>query len=111
LQSPPTICQKIFIPLGEKQLPSRADLKKVVVDYGGLFTTYGDKNWDSLTDKNSANKSYQACYKEKGFSDADWYWTRETYEKDSSSAWIVYFDLGYDNWSKHSNTFYAVCVR
>jgi hypothetical protein len=64
LQSPPTICQKIFIPLGEKQLPSRDDLKKVVVDYGGLFTTYGDKNWDSLTDKNSANKSYQACYKQ-----------------------------------------------
>ncbi len=49
------------------RLPSRADLKKVVVDCGGSFTTYGNKDWDSLTDKNIANKSYQACYKQKGF--------------------------------------------
>jgi hypothetical protein len=44
------------------QLPSRADLEKVVVDCGGTIVTWGDKNWDSLIDKNRANKSYQACY-------------------------------------------------
>jgi hypothetical protein len=89
------------------QLPSRADLKKVVVDCGGSFTTYGNKDWDSLTDKNIANKAYQSCYKEKGFN--GWYWTRE--EKDSSIAWGVYFGGGNDFWSNKSFDNSALCVR
>jgi len=89
------------------QLPSRADLKKVVVDCGGSFTTYGNRDWDSLIDKNIANKSYQACYKEKGF--IGWYWTRE--EKNSSYAWYVSFNLGLDGWDGKSVNGYALCVR
>jgi hypothetical protein len=89
------------------KLPSRADLKKVVVDCGGSFTTYGNKDWDSLTDKNIANKSYQACCKQKGFN--NWYWTRE--EKDSSNAWGVNFYSGNDYWNNKTNNSYALCVR
>jgi len=91
------------------RLPTRSELRKVVVDCGGLFTTYGDKDWDSLTDKNIANKSYQSCYKQKGFRDNDWYWTSE--EKDSSQAWNVYFDGGGDNWGNKSDTYSALCVQ
>ena len=89
------------------KLPSRADFKKVVVDCGGSFTTYGNKDWDSLTDKNIANKSYQACYKEKGFS--RWHWTRE--EKYSSGAWVVLFYYGGDIWGSKTILNYALCVR
>jgi len=88
------------------QLPSRDDLKKVVVDCGGSFVTYGNKDWDSLTNKNIANKSYKACYKEKGFS--SWYWTRE--EEDSSFAWFVNFKNGYDNWLPKTGIGYVLCV-
>jgi hypothetical protein len=80
-----------------------------VTDCGGTIVTWGDKNWSSLTDKNIANKSYKACYKEKGFSDDDWYWTSE--KRDSSSAWVVYFKYGNDLWDLHSYTNYALCVR
>jgi len=32
-------------------------------------------------------------------------------EKDSSSAWVVNFSLGFGNWFERSGTFYALCVR
>ena len=82
------------------QLPSRADLKKVVVDCGGIW-----KDWK----KNSNNSNYQNCYKQKGFSNIYWYWTRE--EHDSSYAWGVLFSLGYDGWYSKTYNLYALCVR
>ncbi len=81
-------------------MPSRDDLKKVVVDCGG--------EWDNWK-KNNKNISYQACYKQKGFSDNDWYWTRE--ENGSSSAWRVLFLGGNDLWNLKSFHGYALCVR
>ncbi len=88
------------------KLPSRADLKKVVVDCGGIVNS----NWHGIdATKNNNNTSYQSCYKEKDFSDNNYYWTRE--EKDSSSAWGVLFDLGDDRWHNKSFHGYALCVR
>jgi len=84
------------------QLPSRADLKKEIVACGGIWN-----DWR----KNKQNNSYQSCYKEKGFSDANWYWTRETDEDDSSYAWRVYFHRGDDLWFDKSFYDYALCVR
>ena len=91
------------------KLPNIDDLKKVIVDCGGLFTTKDDdKNWDSLSDKNMVNKSYRACYKQKGFN--NWfYWTRD--EKDSSYAWRVVFYYGFDDLHSKSNGNYVLCVR
>jgi hypothetical protein len=70
-----------------------------------------NKNNSAEWKRNRENSSYQSCYKEKGFSDADWYWTRETYKKYSSCAWIVLFNRGGDLWSLRSVTNYALCVR
>jgi uncharacterized protein (TIGR02145 family) len=32
-------------------------------------------------------------------------------EKDSSSAWVVFFSNGVDGWGERSKTGYALCVR
>jgi len=88
------------------KLPSRADLKKVVVDCGGIVNS---NFFGKDAEKNRKNSSYQSCYKQKGFSDNDWYWTREA--KDSSSAWLVGFNNGDDDWHLKSNYNYALCVR
>ncbi len=41
----------------------------------------------------------------------DWYWSSSKYVNDSSSAWVVLFDDGYDFWVKRSRTVYVLCVR
>ncbi len=86
------------------RLPSREDFHRVITSCGGIADANSDE-WD----KNIANKSYQSCYKREGFSDNDWYWTREG--KDSSFAWFVYFYVGFDSWYFKSLSYYALCVR
>ena len=61
------------------RLPSREDLHKVIRDCGGI----ADANSNEWS-KNKNNSHYQNCYKQRGFSDKDWYWTSES--KDSSDA-------------------------
>jgi len=89
------------------QLPSREDLHKVIIDCGGIADANGDDEWN----KNTANTSYQSCYKAKGFSNNNnnWYWTRE--EEDASNAWGVNFKVGDGYWDGRSFKFYAICVR
>jgi len=89
------------------QLPSRVDFHNVITACGGIADADNNKQWN----KNIKNSSYQSCYKQKGFSDNDWYWTREIYEKDSSLAWSVYFRGGGDYWYYKTNNSYALCVR
>ena len=86
------------------KLPSRDDFHKVITDCGGI----ADANSDEYG-KNKNNSRYQYCFKQKGFTDNYWYWTRE--ENDSSSAWSVLFNLGYDRWRSKSSSHYALCVR
>ena len=40
-----------------------------------------------------------------------WFWTSETYPDDSSKAWFVYFNKGYDYWINKSYGNYVRCVR
>ena len=95
--------KKICSASGAK-LPSRDDFHKVITDCGGIPDA--DINeWD----KNKNNSQYQNCYKQKGFTNYDWYWTRE--EKDSSYAWIVNFKRGGDYWYRKSYKNLALCVR
>lgn len=82
------------------QLPSRDDFKKVVIDCGGIWG-----NWK----KNNKNTSYQSCYKQKGFSNNNWYWTIE--EKDSSDVLNVGIYGGHDSWDVKYGIHYALCVR
>ena len=88
------------------KLPSREDFHKVIRDCGGIADASGDE-WD----KNKNNSHYQNCYKQRGFSDKNWYWTREIYKKDSSRAWNVYFKFGNDDWLYKSDSIFALCVR
>jgi len=88
------------------RLPSREDLHKVIRDCGGI----ADANGDEWT-KNRNNSHYQNCYKQRGFSKDDWYWTSTNYEKDSSYAWFVYFYSGGGSWGSKTFQGYAVCVR
>jgi len=92
------------------RLPTREELRKVVTDCRGIITTYGDKNWDSLTEKNIANKSYQSCYKAKGFT-SNVYWSSTSRASDSSSAWIVGFYYGGVNWVSKTDEYSVRCVR
>jgi len=96
-------------------LPNIETLGAVITDCGGDWVSYynddGD-NRDERTDKNRANESYQACYRERGFSPVS-YWSSTTKDtSDSSSSWFVYFGNGSDGgWHKHSNSDFALCVR
>jgi len=89
------------------QLPSRVDFHKVITDCGGIADANGDNEWR----KNRNNSSYHSCYKQKGFSDNDWYWTRESHERYSSGAWLVYFGSGGGSWGTKTRDDYALCVR
>ncbi len=40
-----------------------------------------------------------------------WFWSSTTYKKDSSQAWIVLFDSGYDGYSNKSDKYFVRCVR
>ena len=88
------------------RLPTGEDLKQVVVHCGGLFTTYRNKDKNSIVDKNTKNKSYQACYKEKGFIYG--YWTRE--ENNSSERSAVHFHGGIYRWYDKTKAGGTFCI-
>jgi len=89
------------------RLPSREDFHNVITACGGIADADNNQQWA----KNEKNSSYQSCYKQKGFSDNDWYWTRESHEEYSSNPWGVHFRSGNDFWGNKTNLNYALCVR
>ena len=77
------------------------ELKKVVTDCGGIIDDYANK----------ADSVYQDCYKRKGFSPSNYYWSSTTYASNTSYAWNVslrYCDA--DGYHKSANG-YVRCVR
>jgi len=79
-------------------LPSIERLRKVVTDCGGIINNKNNKN----------NVSYQACFKNKGFT--IWvYWSKTA--KNSSSAWLVTFLQGNDGWSITTVSNDILCIR
>jgi hypothetical protein len=77
------------------KLPKRSELRKLITK-----TTHKTASGHDRYIRKEFAKNLQ---KGSGF------WTSE--EKDSSSAWVVFFNNGSDYWFKHSYTRYAVCVR
>jgi len=92
------------------QLPSRFDLKQVVVDCGGSFIDRKNKNWSDF-DKNQANMFYQSCYKKKNFLYDNWYWTGEEDREISNIVSTVSFFDGKEYSTHNSDNGYALCVR
>ncbi|HHH37682.1 MAG TPA: DUF1566 domain-containing protein [Epsilonproteobacteria bacterium] len=41
----------------------------------------------------------------------DWYWSSTEFKNDSSSAWNVDFNYGYDGWYNKTYEYYVLCVR
>ena len=78
------------------------ELKKVVTDCGGTIDDY---------DNNRADAVYQDCYKEKGFSTSDHYWSSTTDASGTNYAWFVYFRNGYTDGNGKSDGHYVRCVR
>ena len=84
------------------RLPSINELKSVVTGCGGEINDY---------DNNKNDSSYQSCYKQKGFSASDDYWSSSVYVSDSKSAWFVYFEYGRTSNYYKTNEYYVRCVR
>lgn len=93
------------------RLPSIDELRAVVKSCGGIVVVSDNKIWSKLIDRNKANKSYQKCYKSKGFS-FDYSWSSTSYNKISSNYfWVMYFNYGTDDFSAKGNNRYVRCVR
>jgi len=83
------------------RLPTFKELRKVITDCGGEI---------DASKKNKANKSYQQCYKAKGFISSI-YWSSTTHAFNSSNAWVVNINYGYDNYYDEGFYYLVRCVR
>jgi hypothetical protein len=88
------------------RLPTKEELRKVITDCGGEMKDDNSAEWK----RNRKNSSYQSCYKAKGFT-SNYYWSSTTYASDSSYAWLVFFDGGYDGWDDKTYEGSVRCVR
>nr|WP_255494513.1 DUF1566 domain-containing protein [Sulfurovum sp. bin170] len=82
-------------------LPNNETLKAVVTDCGGVIDDY---------ENNRNSESYQACYREKGFT-SSYYWSSTSDASDSSNAWIVNFSNGHVDWNDKTYELSVRCVR
>ena len=89
------------------RLPSLDELRKVVSDCGGIKVSDGDKNWSQIVKKNEANKSYQKCYKVKGFT-PDYY--RSSTIRDEIYTWMMDFSRGNIGYDKDSHRYGVRCI-
>jgi len=76
-------------------------LRKVVTDCGGKIDDYNN---------NIDNRSYQSCFKEKGFRSSN-YWSSTSVVGFEYHAWIVGFDYGVVYGDDKNYNVYVRCVR
>jgi len=92
------------------RLPTIEELKEVVTDCGGINTTEMNKDFFSAMDKNKANKSYQSCYKNKGFR-SKVYWSSSAVKGYKDAVWVIRFSVGSVYRDYKLNNHYVLCVR
>jgi len=93
------------------RLPSINELNAVTKTCGGTPARSSSDDWDSITDKNRANSSYQSCYKRKGFGPYDWYWSSTSVSGDTDGTWFVSFYDGHVGYNYKDSNVYLRCVR
>ncbi len=93
--------KKICSALGGR-LPSIDELRVEVIKCGGERYSW---------EKNKKNTSYQACYKNNGFSSSSLYWSSTATASYTSDVWVVNFYNGYDYYYDKSNSNFVSCVR
>ncbi len=91
------------------RLPTIEELKKVVVDCGGIVTKVS-KEGLKIINQNRANKVYQSCYESRGFGSHS-YWSSTRYAGNIYDAWYIDFDSGTKNGSFKYTKVYIGCVR
>ena len=89
------------------RLPTINELKEVVTDCGGEMK---DDSSAELK-RNRNNNQYQKCYKKKGFTNSNDYWSSTTNVNYNNHTWLVSFDYGLQNYSSKANRNYVRCVR
>ncbi len=93
------------------RLPSVNELNAVTKTCGGTPVRYGSDDFDSISNKNRANSSYQSCYKRKGFSNNDFYWSSTSFSGKTDNAWFAFFRSGRVHYDTKGNSYYFKCVR
>ena len=100
------------------RLPTRDELFAI----GNIKKFHRWKNYDTWKkwfDKNKYKRLKGSKGKERfvreefleNMQTGSYFWTSETYENDSSYAWDVFFDSGFDGWDGKTGNRYALCVR
>ena len=97
------------------RLPTKEELCEIVINCEGILLT--DKILDEnergvIIDKNIENKSYQSCYKGKGFQSSTYWSSTITSKKENySSIFQCYFELGAGFSSVNDSIGFVRCVR
>ena len=93
---------KLICKAEDARLASFEELEKVMLDCNGKLNDY--KN-------NRANSSYQKCYKSKGFSKLEYYWSATPIGNRSRDAWFIDFSNGGKNYLSKDNEYSVQCIR
>ena len=96
------------------RLPTLKEIGKEIINCGGVFsqtaTYYDDQDILRVREQNSANNSYQQCYKNSGFSGKR-YWSSEPDTKHDHHAWNVDLFNGYQDWLNDYDPYYVRCIN
>ena len=95
------------------RLPTRGELYKIATAFYGEFDKdwreWYDANKNKLNTNSEGNTHFVIDEMIEIMPTYSWFWASNEY--DSSSAWIVGFNNGNDNWGDKSNRLYTLCVR
>jgi len=61
----------------------------------------------SIVDTKKKSPAIKSIFKN---TKSNWYWSSTEYKGDSSKAWFVFFNFGYDYYGSKSNEYYVRCV-
>lgn len=87
------------------RLPAKHELMEVIAACGG-DTANNQDAWS----KNKENKAYRDCFRKKGFSASDFYWSSTPYAGISDKVWYVEFDFGGQGGDFKINNGYVRCI-